>query len=73
MMAIETVKEKMSLKLELDGGIIDGKQKIHPKSFTQIKATAEDQNLYDAATIIASLQQKNLLKVQKVEITTLTE
>lgn len=72
-MAIETVKEKISLRLELDGGIVNGKQKIHPKSFTQIKTTAEDQNLYDAATAIASLQEKSLLKVQRVETTTLTE
>ena len=72
-MAITTIKEKTSLRLELDGGIVDGKQKIHPKSFTQIKTTAEDQDLYNAATAIAGLQDKSLLKVQRVETTTLIE
>ncbi|WMM24304.1 DUF1659 domain-containing protein [Tissierella sp. MB52-C2] len=72
-MAITTIKEKTSLRLELDGGIVDGKQKIHPKSFTQIKTTAEDQDLYNAAAAIAGLQDKNLLKVQRVETTTLIE
>jgi hypothetical protein len=72
-MAITTIKEKTSLRLELDGGIVDGKQKIHPKSFTQIKTMAEDQDLYNAAAAIAGLQDKSLLKVQRVETTTLIE
>ena len=72
-MAITTIKEKTSLRLELDGGIVDGKQKIHPKSFTQIRTTAADQDLYNAATAIAGLQDKGLLKVQRVETTTLIE
>lgn len=70
-MAMETVKEKLSLKLELDGGMVNGKQKTHSKTFAQIKTTADDTNLHTSAKAIADLQEKSLLKVQKVETTTL--
>ena len=70
-MAIQTVKEKMTLKLELDGGIVAGKQKVDSKSFSQIKTTAVDEDLYNTATAISGLQEKNLLKVKKVETTDL--
>jgi hypothetical protein len=70
-MAMETVKEKLALKLELDGGMVNGKQKTLSKTFSQIKTTADDANLHAAATAIAGLQEKSLLKVQKVETTSL--
>ncbi|HAE92089.1 MAG TPA: hypothetical protein DCG60_05495 [Tissierella sp.] len=70
-MAMENIKEKLALKLELDGGMVNGKQKILSKTFSQIKTTADDGNLHTAAKTIANLQQKSLLKVQKVETTTL--
>ncbi len=72
-MAIDTLKEKLTLRLEFDGGVVNGKQKIHPKSFAQIKTTADDLNLHAAAKAIAGLQEKSLLKVQRVETTTLIE
>ena len=70
-MAIQTLKEKLTLRLELDGGIVDGKQKIKGKSFTQIKPTAEDEALYNTASVLSSLQSKDLLKVKKVETTSI--
>jgi len=70
-MAIQNLKEKMTLRLELDGGIVNGKQKLQPKSFTQIKATADDEALYNTATAIAGLQAKDLVKVKRIEVTSL--
>lgn len=72
-MAIETVKEKLTLRLELDGGMVNGKQKIHPKTFAQIKTTADDTSLHNTAAAIASLQEKSLLKVQRIETTSLID
>lgn len=72
-MAMQTSKEKLTLRLELDGGIVDGKQKVKTKSFTQIKTTAEDEALFDTATAIASLQEKDLLRVKRVEITSISK
>lgn len=70
-MAIQSSKEKLTLRLELDGGIVDGKQKINTKSFTQIKTTAEDQALFTTASVIGNLQERDLLKVKRVEITSI--
>lgn len=72
-MAIDTLKEKLALRLEFDGGVVNGKQKVHPKTFSQIKTTADDLNLHATAKAIAGLQEKSLLKVQRVETTTLIE
>ena len=66
-MAIVAVKEKSTLKLELDNGIVDGKQRITSKNFTKVKATAGDEELHGTAVAIANLQSKDLLKVKRVE------
>lgn len=72
-MAINTLTEKVVLRLELDGGIVAGKQKVSPKSFSQIKTDVTDENLYNTATVLASLQEKDLMKVKRVETTNLIE
>ena len=72
-MAIQTLKEKMTLRLELDGGVVDGKQKINSKSFTQIKTASQDADLYETATAIAGLQDKALVKVKRIDTVTLIE
>ena len=72
-MAIRATKEQLTLRLELDGGVINGKQKIKTKSFTQIKTTAEDGALFNTASVIADLQEKDLLRVKRVEVTSISE
>ena len=70
-MAIKNLKENITLRLELDAGVVNGKQTISSKSFTQIKTTATDEALYSAATTIADLQEKDLLKVKRLEVTSI--
>ncbi|MFA5575920.1 MAG: DUF1659 domain-containing protein [Tissierellaceae bacterium] len=72
-MAIGNLKEKMTLRLELDGGMVEGKQKILPRSFSQIKADANDEALYSTAVALSGLQTKDLLKVKRIEVTSLWE
>ncbi len=72
-MAINPMKEGVILKLEFDGGIVDGKQKVNSKSFSKIKTNVVDENLYGTATSIASLQEESLLKVKRIETTALIE
>ncbi len=64
-MAITTVKEKVVLKLELDNGIVDGKQKIQSKTFNKVRTDVADEDLHDVGVILADLQSKELLKVKK--------
>lgn len=72
-MAILGVKEKTALRLELDNGIVDGKQKVMAKTFNKVKTTAEDEDLYGAAVILGELQNKDVLSIRKVEETVLEE
>nr|WP_300006044.1 DUF1659 domain-containing protein [Tissierella sp.] len=66
-MAIRTVVEKVNLKLELDGGIVDDKQKIIAKSYSKIKTDVLDEDLYATAAALQTLQSKNMLNVKRVE------
>lgn len=72
-MAINTIKEGVTLKLEFDGGVVEGKQKVFSKSFSKIKTDVLDENLHGTATSIASLQEDGLLKVKRIETTALIE
>ena len=70
-MAIQNSKEKLTLRIDLDAGLVDGKQKIYSKSFTQIKTESQDTALYNTAVAIAGLQEKALLKVKRVEVSSI--
>lgn len=66
-MAIINIKEKTNLKLELDGGIVDEKQKTISKTFSKIKTDALDEELYETAVALGSLQKKDILNVKRIE------
>ncbi len=72
-MAIQSIAEKVTLKIELDGGIINGKQKINSKSFSKIKTDAQNEDLHETASVMASLQEKDLVSIKRVETSALTE
>jgi len=73
MMAVNPIKEKTTLKLELDNGIVDGKQLVKSKNYNKVKTTATDEELYNTAVAIAGLQSRDLLKVKRIEEITLIE
>ena len=66
-MAIVANKEKTTLKLELDNGIVDGRQRIISKNFTKVKVDATDEGLHGTALAMADLQNKDLLRVKRLE------
>ena len=68
-MAIRNQKEKLTLRLELDGGIVDGKQKFVNRSFSQIKPSSEDSALHGTAIALSELQSRDLVNVKKIEVT----
>lgn len=72
-MAIQAISEKVSLKIELDGGIVNGKQKINHKSFSKIKTDAANEDLHGTATTMAGLQERELVAIKKIETSELTE
>ena len=72
-MAVIDIRENTRLKLELDGGMDGNKQIIKSKTFTRVKPTAENQDLYDVAQALAGLQSLPLSKVKRLEEVQLKE
>ena len=72
-MAVIGIKEKAVLKLELDAGLVDGRQRIKTKSFTKVKTGASDEGIYETGLALGGLHSNEVLKVKRVEETLLTE
>lgn len=72
-MAVITNKERVTLKLELDGGIVDGRQRVTSKSINNMKLDATDEGIHGTGVALTSLQSKDVLKIKKVEELTLIE
>lgn len=64
---------KKGLKLELDGGVVDGKQKIDSKTYSNISLSATDENILSAGELISGLQEKALINVKRIEEAIITE
>ena len=66
-MAVSNIKEKTVLKLELDNGIVDEKQRIRTVSYSKIKTSATDEAMYNTGVAIQGLQKKSLLAIKRAE------
>lgn len=66
-MAVIDIKDSVRLKLEMDGGLVGDKQIIKSKTFTRIKPTVENEDLYTTAQSLAGLQVMPLVKVKRLE------
>ena len=66
-MAVNNIKEKTVLKLELDNGIVDEKQRTTTISYSKIRTTATDEQMYNTGVAIQRLQKKNLLGIKRTE------
>lgn len=72
-MAIQELTEKVTLKIELDGGVVDGRQKINSKSFSKIKTDVTNEDLHGTAATMAELQEKDLVGIKRIQTSQLTE
>lgn len=72
-MAILSNKERVTLKLELDGGIVNGRQRISSKNINNMKLDATDDAIHGTGVALSSLQSKDVLKIKKVEELALIE
>ncbi len=67
-----TVKKDSSrLRIQYDGGVIDGKAKVIARTYNQIAVTASDDSLYATANAIAGLQDKPVLAIKRVDESTI--
>lgn len=72
-MAIRNKIEDVVLKLELDGGVVDGKQKIKAKRFNKVKVEVGDESIYETAVVLSGLQNRTLLNVKRLNEISLIE
>ncbi|MFV0358087.1 MAG: DUF1659 domain-containing protein [Bacteroides thetaiotaomicron] len=68
-------KENLSSKLSIRSnyGTVDGKDIIKSRTYSNLKATAADQDIYDTAVAISAIQDKPLQEVVRVETSILIE
>ncbi len=72
-MTVNSKKEKLLLKVQYDGGLVDGKSRLINKSYSRLKLDAEDQNILRTAQALSSLKDQELVNVLKVETSSLKE
>lgn len=70
-MTTTALLEKKSLILCFDGGVVDGKQRTINRTFNNINDQATDAKLYSTANLLASVQERDLLEVNKREISSI--
>lgn len=72
-MAVTDIKDNVRLKLELDGGFEGNRQVIKSKTFSRVKTDVANDDLFQAAQSLSSLQDLSLLKVKRLEEIELVE
>ena len=72
-MAVLATKMSRKLQLQLDAGIIDGKQKFVNRNYSNLKPAATNANLHNLALTIAGLQSKSLIYINVIDTDQLTE
>lgn len=65
--------ENVNLQLRLDGGMVNGKQKVLVKAIPGIALDAADDGILQVARTLASLQTRDTVDVRKVAVYSLTE
>ena len=70
-MPVTTEKISNKLQLRSNYGTIDGKEVIKAKTYSHLKPTAVDDDIYAVAEALASLQVPTIEEVLKVETSVL--
>ena len=70
-MPVTTEKISNKLQLRSNYGTIDGKEVIKAKTYSHLKPTAVDDDIYAVAEALASLQGPTIEEVLKVETSVL--
>lgn len=66
-MAVSEIKDNVRLKLELLAGMKGDKEVLKSKTLSKVKPIAENEDLYEVAKSLASLQQLPLSNVKRLE------
>ena len=74
-MAVTVLNNPAGLRLKFDLGKDDstGKTKVKSKTFSNVKHSASNEDVYEVASAIESLQQYPVLEIAKIDNTTLAQ
>lgn len=73
-MPIVSTKNPSGLKIKFDCGKDDkGKTIVKTKTYSNVKASALDEAVYEVGSTLASLQEHNLMEICKIDNTTISE
>lgn len=72
-MTVNSNKEKLVLKLQYDGGLVDGRARLINKSYSRLNLDADDQNILKTAQLLSSLKEEELVNVYKLETSSLKD
>lgn len=73
-MAVNTVAQDSKFKIQLDAGVDEkGKPIIKSKTFSNVKSTATNDDVYDVANSLAELQELSLISVRRIDEIEITQ
>lgn len=72
-MAVIGIKDTTRLQIELDAGLVEGKQYKVTRNYNNVRPTITEEKAYQLGQILAGLQGKSVLRYNLNEVTTLTE
>lgn len=74
MMAVNAVSQDSKIKLNLDGGVDqNGKQIVKSKTYSKVKATATNEDVYSVATALTGLQKLPVVSIRRIDEVELVE
>ncbi|WP_069650378.1 DUF1659 domain-containing protein [Caloranaerobacter ferrireducens] len=73
-MAVNTVSQDSKIKLNLDGGVDqNGKQIVKSKTYSKVKATASNEDVYSVAIALTGLQKLPVVSIRRIDEVELVE
>jgi len=67
-MAINAISQDSKVKIQLDGGLDEkGNTIVKSKTYSKVKATAINDDVYSVAASVAGLQEFPLLAVRRID------
>ncbi len=73
-MPVNAIAQDSKLRLKLDDGVNEnGNQVLKSKTLSGVKATAVDEDIYNVAVSLSSLQTKPLVSVKRIDEVDLEE
>ncbi|MGL5692557.1 MAG: DUF1659 domain-containing protein [Peptostreptococcaceae bacterium] len=72
-MAVVEIKNASSLKIKLNLGLVDGKEKTRSKSYSYLKPDANITDVHEVGQALMAIQKYDVIDIIKIDNTVLAE